>query len=104
MFAENGKNNNFCKHSPVDSADTRGIKSFVNVFLHFAQIFKMDHLKWQENEFREKSPAESSDTLEVKTFVEMALPHTDFEINMCTKIQDGHQKWQENNFGGKVAS
>ena len=61
MAAKNGKKTIFEK-SPVNSADTQGVKNFIEitpshtffkilVFLCFAQNLKMGHQKWQENKF-----------------------------------------------------
>ena len=52
-----------------------------------------------------KSPVYSTDILWVKNFGEIALSRIVSEINvfLCffAKIQDGHQKWQENDFREK---
>ena len=61
--------------------------------------------KWRGNDFCEKSPVHSADTLWVKNFVEIALSRSVTEI-LCVfafnaEIQDGHQKWRENDFCGK---
>ena len=49
-----------------------------------------------------KSPVDSADTLWVKNFVEIALSHFISEINgffaFSAEIQDGRQKWWENDF------
>ena len=54
-----------------------------------------------------ESSVHSADTLGTKNFIEMALSHTVFEINVLfalyAEIKDGHQKWRENDFGGKLA-
>ena len=53
--------------------------------------------------FCEKSPVESADTLWVKNFVVITLSRSVSKINaFYTEIQDGRQKWQENDFCEKL--
>ena len=73
--------------------------------------------KWRENDFCEKLPVDSAETLWVKNFVQKILSKSlcvgqkfprNRSISLCfrdkhifafnTEIQDGRQKWQENNF------
>ena len=50
-----------------------------------------------ENNFQEKSPIDSAYPLWVKNFVKITLSHTVSEIKaFYTEIQDGCQKWREN--------
>ena len=62
--------------------------------------------KWRENNFCDKTPVDSADTLRIKNYVEIALSRSIIEINAFfvfnTEIQDGRQKWRENNFGEKL--
>ena len=58
--------------------------------------------------FWEKSPVDSADTLRIKNFVEITLSRSVSEINTLffafyEKIQNGRQKWQENDFGKKAS-
>ena len=49
--------------------------------------------------FWQKIPVDFAHTLQVKKLVEITLTHSVSEINMFyAKIQDGCQKWQENDF------
>ena len=53
--------------------------------------------------FCEKSPVESASTLWVKNFVVIALSRSVSEVNVFyTEIEDGRQKWRENNFYKKL--
>ena len=85
------RENDFCEKSPVDSANTLRVKSFVeialshtvseiNVFMCFTQKFKMAAKNGKENDFWENSPVDSSYTLALKNFNEIALSRTVFEI------------------------
>ena len=108
----------FWEKSPVYFRDTLWVKNFVeialshsisevNVFLRLMQKFKMAAKSGGKTFFCKKLPVDSADTQWVKNFVEIALSHSVSEINtfFCfTQIQDGRQKWRENNLGGKVAS
>ena len=91
----------FGENSLVDSAATLWVKNFVkiaqalsiskinNVFAFYAEI--------QENKFGKNSPVESADPLGSKI-----LSKSLSKINtFYTGIQDGHQKWQENDFSEK---
>ena len=54
--------------------------------------------------FGKKSPVDSADTLWVKHFIKIALSRSVSKINafFCfTQIQDGRQKWRENDFWKK---
>ena len=55
--------------------------------------------------FLAKSSVHSGDKLRVKNFVEIALPRSVSEMKaffaFYAEIQDGHQKWQENDFWKK---
>ena len=55
--------------------------------------------------FGKKSPVDSTDTLWVKKFVEIALSRSISKINaffaFYAEIQDGRQKWRENDAGEK---
>ena len=50
---------------------------------------------------------DSADTLRLKNFFEIALSRSVFEINvflhLTQKLEDGHQKWRENDFCEKSA-
>ena len=50
-------------------------------------------------------PVFSADTLQVKHFVEIALSHSDYEINAFLRFTQmfkmADQKWRESYFGGK---
>ena len=55
--------------------------------------------------FCKKSPVDSADTLRVQNFVEIAVSRSVSEINASlpfyAEIQDGRQKWRENDFWEK---
>ena len=61
--------------------------------------------EWRENDFWKKSPVNSGDTLAIKNSNEIALSRIVSEINgffaFHAEIQDGQQKWQQNNFWEK---
>ena len=62
------------------------------IFFFFYLFFLNFFLLLRENDFWEKSPVGSADIPRVKNF----------KINtFYAEIQDGRQKWWENNFGGK---
>ena len=84
---KSGGENNFCKKSPVDSADTMRVKNFVeiapscsiseiNVFLCLTQKFKMATKSGGKTFFCKIMPVDSADSLRVKHFVEIALSHS----------------------------
>ena len=73
-----------------------------HVFAFYAEI-QDGRQKWQENDFWDYSSIDSADTLRVKNFIEISLYHSVSETNafflFYTEIQDGRQKWRENDFG-----
>ena len=74
--------------------------------------------KWQENDFWEKSSVHSAYTMRVKNFVKITILLSFRDKRICrsislrfqdkrvlvfhTEIQDGHQKWRENDFWEKL--
>ena len=83
--------NEFCKMSPIKTADILHIKNFVEInlshsvsdingFLRLTQKFKMAS-KSAGKRFFGKSPVDSADTLWVKNFIEIALSRTVSKIN-----------------------
>ena len=101
------RENNFCKKSSVNSADTLRVKNFIeialshsvieiNVFLHLMQKFQMATKSGRKTIFAKKSPVNSADTLRV---------YRDRRVfALDAEIHDGRQKWRENDFFKKVAS
>ena len=93
----------FCKMSPVHSADTLQVQNFVeitlsrtvseiNTLLHYLQKFKMAAKSGGKAIFCKKSPVDSADTLWVQNFVVIALFGIVSKINAhlrFTQIQDG---------------
>ena len=86
------RENDFCKKSPVDSADILQVKIFIeialsrsvfeiNTFLCLTQKFKMAAKSGGKTLFCEIMPVDSADTLRVKNFVEIALSCSVSEIN-----------------------
>ena len=100
--------------SPVDSADTLEGKKFRQnrsishrfrdkcVYVFYAEI-QDGHQKWQQNDFWEKSPVDSADTLpggqkfQPNCCISHRFPDK-YAFTFYAEIQDGHQKWQENDF------
>ena len=82
--------NDFCKTTLVDFADSLWIKNFVVITLSHS-VFKINGIfnteihdgceKWQENDFWEKSEVDSPATLWVTNFVEITLSRSVSEIN-----------------------
>ena len=69
--------------------------------MRFIQKLKMA-AKSGGKKIARKSPVYFADTLWVKNFIKIALSRTVSKINVFfAKIQDGRQKWQENNFREK---
>ena len=72
-------------------------------YFFFPFYAKIPH-SW-ENDFWGKLPVDSPDTLQIKNFIEITLSHSVSEINTFSafyaEIQDGRQKWQENDFWEK---
>ena len=117
--------NNFLEKSPVDSAYTLRVKNFVkitlsrtsseiNAFLRFTQKLKMA-AKNGGKRFLGKVASRFSDTrggggcvcvcVCVKNFIEISLSYTVSQINaFYTEIQDGRQKWWENDFWENIVS
>ena len=107
------RENDFCKKSPVDSADTLWVKNFVeialsrsvsetNTFLCLTQKFKMAAKSGGKTFFFLQNNASRLCRYPAgQKFVEIALSRSISEINMfCiyAEIQDGRQKWRENDF------
>ena len=73
-------------------------------FAFYAEI-QDGHEKWRENHFWEKSPVDSPNTQAGQKFCQkgsISLCFRDKHIfTFNTEIQDGCQKWQENDFGEK---
>ena len=104
----------FWKKSPVNSGDTLAIKNFneialsckvyeINAFAFYAEI-QDGHQKWRQNDFWEKSPFDSPDTLPggKKFRPNRCISHRfpdECVFTFYAEIQDGRQKWQENDFG-----
>ena len=108
--------NDFLGKPLIDSADTLWAKNFVeialsrsvseiNTFLHFTQKFKMAAKSGGKTLFCKTSPVDSPYTLWVKNFIKIALSCSVSEINtffaFYAEIQDGCQKWRENDFWEK---
>ena len=76
--------------------------SEINMFLCLMQKFKMDAKSGGKTIFCKKSPVDSADILRIKNFRRnhsISLRYQDkrvFAFN--AEIQDGRQKWQENDF------
>ena len=100
---------------PVDSADTLGVKNFVeialsctvieiNAFLHLKQKLKMASKNGRKNDFLEKWPIDFAETLPVKNFVEISLSHRYRDkciLAFYQKYKMARQIWLGNNFWGK---
>ena len=101
---------------PVDSADTLKVKNFIeialsctiseiNVFLHFTQKFKMAAKNSRNRFFLEKVASRLYRYPGGKKFWRKRSIWHRFPdkcvFALYAEIQDGHQKWRENNFGEK---
>ena len=76
---------------------------FCLICFPFLQIFNLPAEQWQENAFLKKCQM-TAYNLWVDNLVKIALSRTASEINeFYAEIQDGCQKWLENNFWQKVA-
>ena len=97
---------------PVHSADTLWVKKLVkialsrsvfeiNAFLHFTQKLKMAAKSGRENDFWEKTGIDSRYPAGQKfcqnRCILLRFPDKRFSL-FYAEIQDGRQKWQENNF------
>ena len=92
MATKKWRESDFCKMSPVYSADTLWVQNFVRncsishcfqdkcASVLYAEI-QDGCKKWWESDFCEKSPVDSACTLWVKNFVKIALSRTVSEIN-----------------------
>ena len=91
----------FCKMSPVHSANTLWVQNFVKIALS-RTISKINALyaeiqdgsqKWLESDFCEKSSVDFADTLRVQNFVKITLSRNRFQDKCAfafyTEIQDG---------------
>ena len=78
--------------SPVHSADTLWVKTFIeialsrtvskiNAILNFYAEIQHGRQNWQKSDFWEKSPVDSAYTVQVKYFVEIDLSRSVFKIN-----------------------
>ena len=92
MATKKWRQSDFCKMSPVHSADTLWVQNFVkialsrtvceiNTFLRFTQKFKMAAKSGGKAIFF-KLPVDSADSLWVQNFVEIALSCTVSEISV----------------------
>ena len=103
----------FWKKPPVNSGDILAIRNFneialprivseINAFLRFKQKFKMVTKNGGKMIFGKSHHLTLQiPCLEVKNFDQITVSHTVSQINaFCSEIQDGHQKWQENDFWG----
>ena len=98
----------FWEKSAVDSAATLRVKncqnhsiSEISRFLRLSQKFKMAAKSGQENVFWQKSTVDSPHIQRVKNFVKitLSLRFRDKQVfAFNAEIQDGRQKWWENNF------
>ena len=94
MYIQDGhkkwQEDDFCKTTLVDFADTLWIKNFIVIALSHS-VFQINGIfnaeihdgceKWQENDFLEKSEVDSSATLWVTNFVEITLSRSISEIS-----------------------
>ena len=108
MATKKWQESDFCKMSPVHSAETLQVQNFVkialprtvskiNALVNFTQKFKMVT--------KSGAKVDSLYTLWAKNFVEIALSSTVSKISVFmfhTEIQDGCQKWQESDFCEKL--
>ena len=111
MATKNAGKRFFLEKSPVDSADTLGVKNIgkialsltfseINAFLcFFAQKFKMATKNGEKVDFWEKSSEDSGETLWAKDSVEITILHC---FRDKCEIQHGRHKWRENNFWEKL--
>ena len=112
IVAKSGGKTFFCKKSPVDSADTVRVKNFIEISLSCsvseinAFFLFYANSRWPPKvagkRFFGKIPVDSADTLRIKNFIKIAVSCSVPEINMFfafyAEIQDGRQKWRENDF------
>ena len=79
--------------------------SEMHAFCIFCRKFKMAAKNGRKQFLEKKSPVYSADTLEVKHFVKITISHRFQDkciFAFYAEIQDGRQKWQENNFWEKL--
>ena len=106
------RENDFCKMSPVQSADTMQVQNFVkialshtvsemNALLRFTQKFKMATKSGRKAIFAKKSPVDCiypvGQKISAKSLYHTPFPREVF-LTFHAEIQDGHQKWQESDF------
>ena len=113
------RENDLWEMSPVDSADTlEGQKfrrncSITHCFRENTFLLLCRNSRWppkrRQNNFWEKSPVDSADTLpggkkfQPNHCISHCFPDKCI-FTFYAEIQDGSQKWQENNFWEKLAN
>ena len=95
------RENHFKKKSLVHSPDTLGVKNFDSRTASEINAFYTE-IQDGGKIFVRKSPVYSADTLWVKNFSQNCFISHQDKCVFFTKIQDGRQKWQENDFQEKL--
>ena len=111
MATKKWQESDFCKMSPVHSADTLRVRHFVeitlshtiskmNTLLRFTQKFKRAAKSGWKAIFAKKSPVDSAYILWDKKFCRNRCITHCFRVFLMfhAEIQDGRQKWRESDF------